>query len=79
MFEASLLPPQEKGMMWSYSRLNELPQHWQTPPSLENTIRFVVCEIFRLCEKQQTLNSISDKKRSSLFILLIASIISEKL
>jgi hypothetical protein len=29
----SLLPPHEKGMIWSYSRLNELPQHWHTPRS----------------------------------------------
>jgi hypothetical protein len=35
MFEASLLPPQEKGMMWSYSRFKELPQHLQAPPSRE--------------------------------------------
>ena len=34
MFDASPPPPHEKGVMWSYSRLSELPQHLHLPPSL---------------------------------------------
>jgi hypothetical protein len=40
----SLPPPQENGMIWSYSRLIELPQHWQTPRSRAYTIFLVVAD-----------------------------------
>jgi hypothetical protein len=68
--EASLLPPQEKGMIWSYSKLTELPQHRQLPPSLAKTIRFVVCEMFLFWEKHHALKSSNEKIRPIFFMVL---------
>ena len=68
MLEASLKPPQEKGVIWSYSNSCELPQHLHIPPSREKTIFFVVTEIDLLWEKLQILNKSSSMVIYSFFI-----------
>jgi len=58
-------------VIWSYSRLSELPQHLQMPPSLVKTIFFVVAEMYRLWEKQAALkNKIANNKNNFLMLLL---------
>jgi hypothetical protein len=34
ILEGSLSPPQENGVIWSYSKFKELPQQRHAPPSL---------------------------------------------
>jgi hypothetical protein len=69
--ETVLVPPHENGVIWSYSRLSELPQHLQMPPSLVKTIFFVVAEMYRLWEKQAALkNKIVNNKNNFLMLLL---------
>lgn len=71
MFDTSLLPPHEKGVMWSYSRLCELPQHLQLPPSRVNTILLVVSDTYLLCAKPPTLIKRSARRSTSFFMLVV--------
>jgi hypothetical protein len=64
------VPPHENGVIWSYSRLSELPQHLHMPPSLVKTIFFVVAEMYRLWEKQAApKNKIVSNKNNFLMLL----------
>jgi hypothetical protein len=56
--------------MWSYSRLSELPQHLQTPPSLVKTIFFVVSDMYLLWEKQAALKNKIVNNRNNFLMLL---------
>jgi hypothetical protein len=70
IFDTSLVPPHENGVIWSNSRLEELPQHLHVPLSLEKTIFLVVSEIYLLCEKLEKLIKRSNMILNNLFILL---------
>jgi hypothetical protein len=72
--EASFLPPQENGVIWSYSKFKELPQQRHAPPSLAKTIFFVVADTYRLWAKEQILNKSNNSIRYNFFMFIFGII-----